>query len=627
MKKIVGIIFVFMLLTTIVACKDDHEDDIEEPMEEVIEETDFDLVKSQTSDYVIVYPKDAEDMVKVTAVAELQLFFEDATGIELEAIDDEGLTFNENQTYLSIGKTSLLASTDIDTSEDLGESGLKVVTKGQSVFMFGDTRFGSLYSVYEFLEHQFNFEIYAVDEIYLDKDVTDLKLLDFNITDIPTFQYRLGNYGELWNGTTFTRRMRMQTNNDIWISVNGLTYHNFFATVPPEIYKEDHPEWYSEDGKQLDLSTDREGLLEVAIEQLKISIEANPNASNITFTQEDYNLWSESEASQALKAKYGTNAAEMIIFINRIAEEIEEWLEVEHPDRDITFVMFAYHKTEEAPAVFDEASQSYVPIDDDVILRDNVAVLYAPIFASHYYDYNNEANINVAETMEKWDALTDNIYLWSYGTYFLNYLAPYDTFNAIQGKYQYAADHSVQYIFDQGQYNQTIGTDWFRLKEYLSSKLQWDAYLDMDILIDDFFTNYYKDAAPVMAEYFESYRAWYALTVAEMGVEGYVTETNMISRELYPRGVLLEWLDYIDQAYASIEYLKATNIDLYNTLEERITLDSISARYLLLNLYEVYYSAEDYSQMLSDLKYDAMRVGLIQFNEFNTVSDYLSKDE
>ena len=31
--------------------------------------------------------------------------------------------------------------------------------------------------------------------------------------------------------------------------------------------------------------------------------------------------------------------------------------------------MFAYHKTEEAPARFDEATQTYVPIDDKVILR------------------------------------------------------------------------------------------------------------------------------------------------------------------------------------------------------------------------------------------------------------------
>ena len=38
--------------------------------------------------------------------------------------------------------------------------------------MFGNTKFGTLYSIYEFLEHQFNFRSYAVDEIRIDLDVT-----------------------------------------------------------------------------------------------------------------------------------------------------------------------------------------------------------------------------------------------------------------------------------------------------------------------------------------------------------------------------------------------------------------------------------------------------------------------
>ena len=47
----------------------------------------------------------------------------------------------------------------------------------------------------------------------------------------------------------------------------------------------------------------------------------------------------------------------MIIFLNSVAEEIETWLAVEEPGREVTLVMFAYHKTEDAPARFDEALQ------------------------------------------------------------------------------------------------------------------------------------------------------------------------------------------------------------------------------------------------------------------------------
>ena len=97
----------------------------------------------------------------------------------------------------------------------------------------------------------------------------------------------------------------------------------------------------------------------------------------------------------------------------------------------------------------------------------------------------------------------------------MNYLTPYDTFNSIQGKYQFAKENNTSYVFDQGQYNQSKGTDWYRLKEFLVAELQWDVNQDMNTLIDEFFVNYFKDAAAPMMDYFKSYRAWYAYIAAE----------------------------------------------------------------------------------------------------------------
>ncbi|HKL60848.1 MAG TPA: DUF4838 domain-containing protein [Acholeplasma sp.] len=625
MKKFYKIFLVIAALLVLSSCKDKKPKNpiIEEPI--IIEESDFYLVNNGTTEYTIVYPENSDEMVSRTAVTELQSFFKQATGLELEAISDKDLSYQVGQKYISIGQTKLLKTSGIEVNQTLGESGLQVVTKDESVFMFGKTKFGSLYSVYEFLEHQLNFRVYAVDEIRIDKEVSSLKLLKFNTTDIPTFEYRLGSYGELWYGTTFTRRMRMQTNNDIWISLGGLTYHNFFATVPPAQYKDTNPEWYSKDGRQLCLLTDLDGIKEVVVGQMKTYIKNNPQANNLTFTQEDFNVWCENDISRALKEKYGTNAAEMIIFLNSVAEEIETWLAVEEPGREVTLVMFAYHKTEDAPARFDEALQKYVPIDDEVILRDNVAVLYAPIFSEHYYDYYHESNVNTAETMKKWGALSNNIYLWSYGTYFLNYLTPYDTFNSIQGKYQFAKENNTSYVFDQGQYNQSKGTDWYRLKEFLVAELQWDVNQDMNTLIDEFFVNYFKDAAAPMMDYFKSYRAWYAYIAAEEGFTGYVTETVLLQRNYFPQGILNEWMGYLNEAQEVIKPLEKTDPALYKLLNDRILLETISIRYLTIELYSIYYSTEENEMMLTTLKNDALRLGVVQFNEFNTLSDYFDK--
>lgn len=630
MKKIHTLFLFVIALLILTACGgdpviDDNGDDPGPVKPPVIEKTSHFLVKDEKSDYVIVYPEGADPMISSTAVSELKLFFKQATGIDLPSISDVGLTYNEDQKYISIGQTKLLTSSGITIDSNLGESGIQLVTKGKSVFMFGNTKFGTLYSIYEFLEHQFNFRSYAVDEIRIDLDVTELALLDFEITYMPTFDYRVGSIGELWNGTTFTRRMRMHTNDDVWIKLGGLAYHNFFATVPPSQYKADHPEWFSADGRQLCLMADPDGLKEVVVQQMKRYITANPSANVLSFTQEDVNLWCDCEVSNGLKEHYGTNAGEMIIFLNMVGEEIENWLAVEDPNREVTILMFAYHKTEEAPARFDEELQKYVPIDDRVILRNNVGVLYAPIYAEHYYDYYHETNLNASETMKKWNALTDNMYLWSYGTYFFDYLMPFDSFNSLQGKYKFAEEHNTKYVFDQGTYNQSKGTDWFRLKQFLIAELQWNVHQDMNQLIDEFAENYFKDAAQPMLDYLESYRAWHAYIAVEEGLMGQVVQPGVLLRKHFPQGVINEWMGYIDEAYASISHLEKSEPGLYKLLKDRITLESLSPRYMLIELYSVYYSAEEYRDMLDSLKADVNMLGVAQFNEFNTMSDYFDK--
>ena len=144
-------------------------------------ETDIDLVKEGKTDYIIVIPA-AADANERTASRELQAFFEEATGIKLTIKTDAGLVFNSNAKHLSIGNTTILASSGvkIDYSE-LGRAGLKLVTKGSTVIMAGATTEGSLYATYEFLERTLNFEVYGTDEIYIDHDVKNLKLREFDV--------------------------------------------------------------------------------------------------------------------------------------------------------------------------------------------------------------------------------------------------------------------------------------------------------------------------------------------------------------------------------------------------------------------------------------------------------------
>ncbi|MFA7435599.1 MAG: DUF4838 domain-containing protein [Bacilli bacterium] len=613
----------FALSLILISCRKKKPEVEDKPpfVEKPIEESELKLVENGKTDYVIVYPKNAGKLITITAVEELQYFFGMATGITLEAIDDESLESYSSSKYISIGNTSLLKEANLEINYDeLGFSGLKILLKNENLFLYGATNNGVLYSVYAFLQRQFDFEIYAADEIYIKRNVTDMNVLDFDLTDVPSFDYRINNYGEFSQNAAYGQRMRMHKFEELWIRTGTSSYHNFYSIVDPDIYEKEHPEWYS--SGQLALMTDPEGISEVVVDVMKEKILEFPNADLLIFGQEDIPGWSSAPISKQLHSKYGTNSAELILFINIVAEKIENWLEEEHPDRNVTLVIFAYKPTEQAPAVWNEKQKKYVAIDEDVILRDNVAVMYAPINADHYYDYYHEQNVDVATTMQKWNAITNNLLIWSYSTYFNEYFLPFDSFNSIQGKYQYVLEYDAKYMFDQAQHNQAMATDWARLKQFLSSKLQWNSFLDLDTLVDDFFTNYFKDSKPAMSKYYKSYRVWHAHLANEFNVPGYVSSKVMKKAEYFPRGLLLEWLSYIDEAYDEIKHLESTEVATYKTLYNRITLESLSIRYLLIELYGIYYTEADLEIMINDFKRDVTLLGIPRIAELELISTY-----
>jgi hypothetical protein len=301
--------------------------------------------------------------------------------------------------------------------------------------------------------------------------------------------------------------------------------------------------------------------------------------------------------------------------MNRIAEEVTKWVEEHYPGREVLLAMFAYQQTEEAPVVRENGK--YVPVDEKLRLHDNVALFYCPIFAEYYYDFNAEQNVNVADTLDKWCVLANTIFTWTYGTNFQIYLAPHNTFSSMQNNYRFLYDRGNKYLFDQHQYNQISGTDWYKLKGYLTSNLQWKIDSNQDELINNFFTNYYKDASSVMKQLFDEENTWFAYLAEKYGYNGKVsyTESNFVVEEYWPKGLLEGWLALIDEAYKKIEHYQKTDPILYEKLRDRITLESITFRYMQIKLYKLLYSDVDSQEMIKSFKTDCIALGITQYRE------------
>ena len=629
-KRILAVALCLAMLFSAAACKEDNPnpDDGNQPTAtdarrkfDTVHDfsstvSDYDFIKDGQTEYVLVRP--AEESTTINdAVSEFNFFFEMATGFRMPVVNDTGLTYTEDAKYISVGKTTLLEQAGIALDlDELGDGGYVIITKGRSVFLAGG-QFGDIWSVYEFLRQHFNLRVYTKDEILIDTDVTDEKLINFNVKDIPDVEYRVANYGEALNNAAFGRRMRMMTFSDVWIN----TWHNFFQYVPKDRYQADHPDWYSLDGMQLCFTRDPDGLLEAVLETMKQWIDGNPNRSNLTFTAEDYNVWCTCESCQASKEKYGANSACYVQFVNRVAKEIKKWLDEERGGRKMNIAIFAYHQTTDAPCVSD-GNGGWKPVDDSVILEDNIVLFYAPIFANYYYDFYHPMNKTFGETLDKWSVLADTIYMWTYSTNFSEYFLPFDTFNSMQGLIQFGVEHNNHYIFDQGQHTNAVAPDWGRLKLYLNSRLEWDCQLDMNELIDDFFENYFKAAAEPMKNIFDKYRTYYAYLAENFGVRGSVQSVSAIKNSnCWPLGTLNSFLEDFDKAYASIEYLKDVDEDLYDTLYDRICLESITFRYLKYSLYPSAFSAAEYDAWREQIRLDCIRIGVSNFSEFTTVAD------
>lgn len=594
-----------------------------------VRESEISLVQGGQTEYVLVIPAgETDEMITEIAVSEFNDLFSMATGLTLPVMKDDAMAVDTEGKYIFLGNTRQAAARDIYADrETFGQSGFRMRTIGNSLYCVGGGRFGTLYTVYEFMKWQFGFAQYAADEMSIDTNVTDCMLLDFNIVDIPDFEWRVASYGDVFLPPFtdyYPHRMRVQRlSGELFVPIGGDQYvHNYLDYIPPEKYQAEHPEWFSTDGTQLCLTRDVEGLSDEVVEIMKDYLTAYPEISCISFTQEDKNTWCRCQSCKALYDEYGTDAATNIKFINVVAKKLKAWLQETDPDRTVRLTIFAYHMVEDAPAVLNAETGEYEPMDESVVLDDMVTVFYAPIFASYYQELDSAINERLDTNMRKWSALTDAIFLWIYQLSCDNYLQPYDGINSLQERLTYAYEHKVELLFDQAEYNMETDTDWMQLKSYLLNRMMWDIRQDPYEIITEFITHYFKQASAPMQKLYDSWKQWMGYAHLEFGLTGVITE-NLVRTDVFPEPVLDEWLGYIDEAYVALEPLRHTDPEMYERLERRICVESISIRYLKMMLYRDSMSVEGWRDWYLRFKADAARVGVTNYNEWNAMSPML----
>ena len=557
------------------------------------------LIREGRSDYVIVIP-DQRDSTLYGAAGELQDLLNQATGATLNIVSESEMSLSAK--YISLGDTTLAQNNGVSTAGlNLNSHGYVVKTINKNVYIkSGGSSFGVLWGVYEMLAHTVGYNCVAYDTWTFDSNLNgNAMVFDFNVVDNPDFELRLANNGVIYTDSAAAQKLRfILPHKDVYIAPNK-PYHNFFYFIPKGEYS-NHSDWYSLDGKQLCLTArgnpeEYQALVDTMVEVCKKHIEADPDKKILVISQEDENVWCKCNACKALFNKYGTDAASYIFFLNDVAEKIEQWLNVAHNGREVLITMFAYQKTEPAP-VIKKADGTYAPIDNDVVLRKNCAVMYAPVDAEHIFGLDQPRNANSLETMKKWSAVCSNFGYWGYTTNYTNYTIMYNSFAVAQNTYRTILDTlNPRWIFDQGQHNTGNHTAFTHFKMYLNSQWSWDVNKSYEELKDNFFDTYFGAGSTAMEKLFNAYQTHMNYLQEEFNTGAAIME-NVVKVETFPYNLVKQWLGYIDEAYKAIEVYKG-NEELYEKYYNHINLEGLSMKFLMLKLHQGRLSNEELLKM------------------------------
>ena len=591
------------------------------------------LAENGKTGYAIIY--DDSSAKALQAANFIQKHISAATGADIVVTKGEDTeSIAETDKYIVLGRRDLFSAAGLTMpTDDLAPSGYYLKTRGNNVFMEVASSFGYQQGAITFLRHVLGYVMYSEDTVVYKKIGNTIP--DMDIVEKPDYGFRVqGNAvsDEARYGMGFIK------NQDIIIPVGqGGYFHNsmnYFDSsenkIDPTLGSE-HPKWFATNNRELCYTArgdedELEFMITRVAEIIEQKAEEYPETPVITFSIQDNYYSCECATCKSYEATYGdaAAAARVIRFTNRVAKKVDAYFtEKAERDgtekRDLLINIFGYHHTTQPP-VKKNADGTYSAADETVVLEKNVGVFIAPIEASFTHSFYDDVNKQYAEIAEGWASISSHVYAWLYEPNYSFYMYPFNTFDSSLETLRFFRANNSEYVWTEGQTQQTNATGFNKLKEYINSVEEFDVNCNLQEIVDDFFENYFCDAAEPMRRFLSEFQMW------SRKIEN--DETNEISGTIYeqigvskywPKNLLDHWLDLIDEAYEAIEPLKYTDNARYEVISKHLKIESIFPRYALLTLHSGYYGQDELKEKriafrddcnALSIQYTAQNVGL-----------------
>ena len=557
------------------------------------EDTDVVLAENGTTEYCIVVP--AQTPWQVTqARQELNLFFEQSTGVQMPVVADTNLTFDSSKKYVSIGNTTVYQGSGMNlTYEEYEEDGFAIRTFGSTVIIAGAENNSMLYGIYDFLRYNLGVRTWSNDEFTIPKH-DKVYLKDFNYKSVPDFDSR--TLGIWYNRYPEILQYRLGLNHNN--GKNLLSWcHTSFQLLNPAVYQAAHPDWYypnyagqEEMKKPQQLCFTNTEMKAELINVLKARVEKTSlKYASMLITQEDNTGFCDCTNCKAEIDAYGYSGL-LMRFINEIADTMNPWVEETFQgEKEIKWVVFAYGKTADPPTVKNKDG-SYSPVDASVVAHKNVGVMVAPLGSDWSHSLvDSEHNEQSSVIFEGWQVIEPTFYIYTYNVVFDNQFIFMDSWSYVKQSYQLFKQIGADFIFDQSASHCNL--PFFELTTYVRSRILWDLNTDVEKEIDAFIHAYYKAAAPKVKEYFDLLRTRYRMIEMEMAEKGekfwlpsYVRyDSKLLSEEYWPKEWLLNGIRIYDEALQLCSQIE--DAEERAKAERRVKAERLSPIYLLMQLH------------------------------------------
>lgn len=652
MKKIVEKIIhfaicvsVFVSAFTATACKKKETTDyMYNGRYQMVEESDIKLVKDGTSDYSILLNQEYGPAEEYAAL-EFNRILNEAAGIELPVTTDADLSVSTK--YISIGDTLMSEEANVKpTLEVYDRNGFHIKSYKDGLVINAPQKSGLIYGVYRFFEKNCDYMYYDVDTFKINRNKT-VELKKFDFQDWPDFTNRdVFSYGMRTNAAHTMRLFNSGGQFSKWSEQYGegswwsqsLDDQSFITSLlKPKVYREKYPHWYVSSGKagqagyaQLCYTeglyseeelTYTKGMFEeegfgdgkygmfwtLVHNLIQEHIAVEPTKSVFLLGMSDNKTYCDCERCTRDVAIYEKSGV-CLRFVNAIARVVEQWRQEECPERNIYLSVFAYLDLTIPPV--NKENGKYVPIDESVIVEDNVLVRYAPAYDYYLFPLlDEEHNPGAYEALMGWSALTDKFAVWDYRAAFCDLISPFPNWLSEYANIKTYKAMGFVDVLSQSTSN-FDGMPFLYMDNWVRSRLLWDTTLDYDALIYEFTENYYGPAGQYIRDYMDYLTNHYMTYMLDLGRMANPHYPEAINTNYYPRGVINNIENLFDKMYAAIQPYSTTDKDLYTKLKNHVDYESAFYRYCQIEFYGEFYVTEDLSNKIDEFERIQQKIGL-----------------